>query len=114
MIGNFITVFDNDYNVLKNIKSNKIDVKKRWLILNAKVYEKNNYETYESFELDTNFNLKRINSLYSNLHSLNLIELIELRKNYKKLKYSITDVDLQIYKLVSPFFLILMCLFLRY
>ena len=113
LIGNFITVFDNDYNVLKNIKSNKIDVsKKRWLILNAKVYEKNNYETYESFELDTNFNLKRINSLYSNLHSLNLIELIELRKNYKKLKYSITDVDLQIYKLVSlPFFLILMCLF---
>jgi len=113
LIGNFITVFDNDYNVLKNIKSNKIDVsKKRWLILNAKVYEKNSYETYESFALDTNFNLKRINSLYSNLHSLNIIELIELRKNYKKLKYSITDVDLQIYKLVYlPFFLILMCLF---
>ena len=113
LIGNFITEFDNEYNVIQNIKSDKIDVsQKKWIIFDAKVYEKNNYSTFEKFSLNTNFDLKRINSLYSNLSSLNLIALFELRKNYKKLNYSITDVDIQILKLLSlPLFLVLMCLF---
>ena len=43
---------------------------------------------------------------------MNLFELLELRGNYKKLNYSIVDVDLQILKLISlPIFLILICLF---
>ena len=113
LIGNFITEFDGNYNVIKNIKSNKIDVgDKNWVIFNAKVYEGNNYSNFKTFNLETNFDLKRINSLYSNLSSLNLIELLELRSNYKKLNYSITEVDLQIFKLISlPIFLSLMCLF---
>tara|TARA_B100000900_G_scaffold410886_1_gene429526 strand:+ start:248 stop:1255 length:1008 start_codon:yes stop_codon:yes gene_type:complete len=113
LIGNFITEFDNDYKVIKNIKSNKIDVtNKTWVIFDAKIYEKNNYSAFETYTINTNFDLKRINSLYSNLSSLNLIGLFEIRKNYKKLNYSIIDVDLQILKLLSlPFFLILMCIF---
>ena len=113
LIGNFITEFDDNYNVIKNIKSDKIDVSdKKWAIYDAKVYQGNNYETFKNFEIDTNFDLKRINSLYSNLSSLNLIELLELRKNYRKLNYSVTEVNLQLLKLLSlPLFLILMCLF---
>lgn len=113
LIGNFITEFDNNYNVIKNIKSNKIDVsQEEWIIFDAKVYQKNNYSTFEKFSLKTNYDLKRINSLYSNLSSLNLIALLELRKNYKKLNYSVTEVELQILKLLTlPIFLVLMCLF---
>ena len=113
LIGNFITEFDNNYNVIKNIKSDKIDVSsKNWLIFDAKVYEGNNYENYKTLKIYTNFDLKKINSLYSNLNSLNLFELLELRQNYKKLNYSITDVDLQLLKLISlPIFLVLMTLF---
>ena len=113
LIGNFITEFDNNYNVIKNIKSDKIDIsKKNWLIFDAKVYEKNNYATFETFSLNTNFDLRRINSLYSNLSSLNLLGLYELRSNYKKLNYSIVDVDLQILNLLTlPILLVLMCLF---
>ncbi len=113
LIGNFITEFDNDYNVIKNIKSDKIDVSaKKWQIFDAKVYEGNNYKNYKTFSIETNFDLKRINTLYSNLSSLNLLELFELRQNYKKLNYSITEVDLQLLKLFSlPIYLALMCLF---
>ena len=113
LIGNFITEFDENYNSIRNIKSNKINVSKtKWLISDAKVYEGNNYTTKQRLELNTNFDLKRINTLYSNLGSMNLYELYELRKNYKKLNYSITEVDLQLLKLISfPFFLLLMCLF---
>ena len=113
LIGNFITVFDNNYKVIKNIKSDKIDVSsKKWLIFDAKVYEGNNYVDFNTLSIDTNFDLKKINTLYSNLSSLNMFELFELRNNYKKLNYSITEVDLQLLKLVSmPFYLALMCLF---
>ena len=44
--------------------------------------------------------------------SLSLIELIEMRKNYKKLNYSLTEIDLQLLKLISfPFYFILMFIF---
>ena len=113
LIGNFITEFDNNYNVIKNIKSDKIDVsKKKWLILMQKFMKKIIIQLLKNFSLNTNFDLKRINSLYSNLSSLNLLGLYELRNNYKKLNYSIIDVDLQILKLLTlPIFLVLMCLF---
>ena len=113
LIGNFITEFDQNYEAIRNIKSNKIDVsKKRWSIFDAKIYEKNNYQIEKLLTINTNFDLKRINTLYSNLSSLNLFELFELRHNYKKLNYSITDVDLQLLKLISlPIFLVLMSLF---
>ena len=39
--------------------------------------------------------LKRIKTLYSNLSSLNLIKLYELRQNYKKLNYSIEVAQLK-------------------
>ena len=113
LIGNFISEFDKNYNVIRNIKSEKIDISRNnWLIYDAKVYENNNYKKYSKLNIKTNFNYKRINSLYSNLSSLNLIELYQLRVNYKKLTYSITELDLHLLKIISyPFFLILMCLF---
>ena len=68
LIGNFISEFDKNYNIIRNIKSDKIDISKnRWLIYQAKVYTNNNYKISDFLNLDTNFNYKRINSLYSNL-----------------------------------------------
>ena len=63
-------------------------------------------------KLITNFDQERIQSLYSNLSSLNIIELFELRDNYKKLNYSLTEVNLQLLKLITyPVNLLLMCIF---
>ncbi len=110
---NFITEFDSNYNVLRNIKSKKIDVsKKEWLIYEAKIYNNNNYNTKEIIKINTNYDYKKIQSLYSNLTSLNLLDLYELRANYKKLNYSIIEVDLQLLKIISyPIYLVLMSLF---
>ncbi len=113
LINNFITIFDSEFNVTKNIMSYKIDISKNdWLIYDAKVYNKNIYTSHEVLKIKTNFDYKRINTLYSNLNSLNIFELYQLRKNYKKLNYSITEVDLQLLKLITlPLFLVLMTLF---
>ena len=48
----------------------------------CKVYEKNEYKDFAIINLQTNFDYKRIQTLYSNLSSLNLFELFELRDNY--------------------------------
>ena len=113
LVGNFITEFDSDFNVIQNIKSEKIDVSKnKWIILEAKIFKKNEYEIKKNLEFQTNFNLERINTLYSNLSSLNIINLIELRENYKNLNYSLTEIDLQLLKLLSyPIYLVLITIF---
>jgi len=113
LIDNFITEFDKNYNVIKNIKSYKIDISdQNWIIHDAKIYKNNNYEIIKYFNIQTNFNYKKIQTLYSNLSSLNFFKLLELRDNYKKLNYSITEVNLQIFKLFTfPFYLLLMTIF---
>ena len=109
LIDNFITEFNQNYDVIRNIQSKKIDIsEKKWLIYNAKVYNINEYEAREVLKIDTNFDYKRIKTLYSNLSSLNIIQLFELKENYKRLNYSLTEVNIQILKIIAfPLFLVL-------
>ncbi len=113
LIENFITEFDNDFNVIRNIQSDKIDISNvNWLILNPKIYQNNNYINKTKLNLRTNFDSKRIKTLYSNLSALSLYELYELRNNYKKLNYSVIDIELHFLKIISyPVFLFLIAIF---
>ena len=109
LIDNFITEFNKNYEVIRNVQSRKIDVsKKQWIISNAKIYNDNDYEIKEVLKINTNFNYKRITTLYSNLSSLNFFQIIELKNNYKKLNYSLTEVNMQILKIIAfPIYLVL-------
>jgi len=109
LIDNFITEFNRNYEVIRNVQSKTIDVsKKQWIISNAKIYNNNDYEIKEVLKINTNFNYKRITTLYSNLSSLNFFQIIELKNNYKKLNYSLTEVNMQILKIIAfPLYLVL-------
>ena len=62
--------------------------------------------------MSTNFDYLIIQNLFSNLSSLSILELFELRKNYKSLNYSLIEIDIQLLKLISfPFYLMLMTIF---
>ena len=113
LIDNFVTEFDNNFNLLRNIKSKKIDISnKKWFLIDTQIYEKNKKTINESLEINTHFNYETIQSLYSNLSSLSIFELYDLRQNYKNLGYSITDTNLHILKLISyPLYFMLMTLF---
>ena len=106
----FISIFDDDYNIIKNIKSDKIDIiSKEWKIYRAKILINNSIVDSEYSTLVTNFDYKLIQSLFSNLSSLSLLELFELRNNYKLLNYSTTEINVQIQKIFSyPILLMLM------
>jgi lipopolysaccharide export system permease protein len=106
----FITTFDKNFNLIKSIKSDKIDIiNNEWLIYNATIFENNVSQKSDLIRFKSNFNQKRIESLFSNLSSLSLLKLIDLRQNYKSLNYSTVDVDMQIYKIGTyPLFLVIM------
>jgi lipopolysaccharide export system permease protein len=106
----FITTFDESFNLVRSIKSDRIDIKDNvWLIYNATIFKDNTSEKSKLVKFKSNFNQKRIESLFSNLSSLSLLKLIDLRQNYKSLNYSTVDVDMQIYKVATyPLFLAIM------
>tara|TARA_B100001063_G_scaffold77945_1_gene72427 strand:+ start:1424 stop:2497 length:1074 start_codon:yes stop_codon:yes gene_type:complete len=106
----FISSFDKKFELIRSIKSNKIDIKnKEWLIYDAIIYEDNLSRKVDLIKFKSNFDQKRMESLFSNLSSLSFLKLIDLKKNYKSLNYSTTDVEIQIYKVATyPFLLVLM------
>ena len=110
LIDSIITEFDEDFNVIRNIRSNKIDIEnKEWLIYEPKIFNDKTYKTLDSLKFKSNFDYQKIQNLYSNLSSLSILELLELRKNYKLLNYSTTETDMQIHKIFSyPIYLTLM------
>ena len=109
----YISEFDKNYEIIKNIKSKKIDItNNEWIIKNAEIYIQNNKEIVNELKFNTNYNYEIIQNLFSNMSSLSFLELIEMRKNYKKLNYSLTEIDLQLLKLLSfPFYFSLMFIF---
>ena len=106
----FITTFDEDFNLIRSLKSDKIDIKNNeWLIYDVTIFEDNISKKSDLIKFNSNFNQKRIESLFSNLSSLSLLKLIDLRQNYKSLNYSTIDVDIQIYKVATyPLLLVIM------
>ena len=110
LIDTFITQFDDEYRVLNNIQAEKIDISdNNWLAYKVKLYNNNQSEKKETFVLKSNFNYEKIQSLFSNLSSLSILKLLDLRKNYLSLNYSIIEVDLELKRIISyPIYLSLM------
>tara|TARA_B110000971_G_scaffold78786_1_gene80906 strand:+ start:889 stop:1968 length:1080 start_codon:yes stop_codon:yes gene_type:complete len=90
-----ITQFNNKNVFELLITSKKVDIKnKKWKLKNANIMkEDSNQETKKDIILETNFNSQIISNLFSNLSSLNLIKLQQLKKNYKILGYSTTKIN---------------------
>ena len=113
LINNFITEFDKNYKIIRNIKTDKIDIKNNnWIVYNPEIYTKNIKTEKSEIKIYSNFTSERINSLFSNLSSLSFLELLDLKKNYELLNYSTTDINIQIQKIISyPLYLVMMTLF---
>jgi lipopolysaccharide export system permease protein len=106
----FITTFDKDFKLVRSLKSDKIDIRNNeWLIYDATIFKDNISQKSDLIKFRSNFNQRRIENLFSNLSSLSLLKLIDLRQNYKSLNYSTVDVDMQIYKIATyPILLVIM------
>ena len=113
LVNTYISEFDKNFKIIRNIKSQKINItNKEWVIKDAEIFVQNNKNVVKNLTLKTNFDYELIQNLFSNMSSLSFIELIRMRGNYKKLNYSLTDIDLQLLKLISfPIYFVLMFVF---
>jgi lipopolysaccharide export system permease protein len=105
-----IAQFDSEFNLVKIIESKKIDIsKKKWLVFDPLISIDNTSVKKKSYELETHFDKKKINSLFRNLSSLNMMQLYKLKDDYKSLGYSTKSVTSHINKLISfPFYVSIM------
>ena len=106
-----IVQFDGEFNFIQNITINKINIENKiWKSKNAILNdEKKSNQRIDDYQLNTNIDVQDINSLFSNLTSLSIFELNDLKNKYDDINYSSIEVDSAIQKIVSfPFYLMLM------
>ena len=108
-----ITQLNKDFEVQEIIHSKKVDISSyKWKIIEPLILKDNRKINLNEMFFQSNFDLQKINSLFSNLSSLTMLELVELRNNYKALNYSLTDVHSHMYKIASfPIYLTLITIF---
>tara|TARA_B100001027_G_scaffold33652_1_gene20482 strand:- start:595 stop:1602 length:1008 start_codon:yes stop_codon:yes gene_type:complete len=113
LVETFISEFDDNFKNIRNIQSDKINIESNeWLIKDAIVYNQNISSKVKNLKINSNFNYERIQTLFSNLSSLSILELLDLKKNYNLLGYSTIKVDVHLHKLSSyPLYFILIVIF---
>ena len=106
----FITQFDKNQNLIKTIQSPSVNIKSyNWRLFDVTISIENEISKLSEQKLLSNFDLKKINSLFSNLSSLTIPELIKLRNSYKSLNYSLIEIDSQLFKIFTyPIYLTLL------
>ena len=108
-----ITQLDKNFEVENIIMSKKIDISTfNWEIFEPLILKGNQQSNLSEMKFKSNFDLQKINSLFSNLSSLTMVELFELKESYKNLNYALVDINSHIYRIVSyPIYLTLITIF---
>ena len=109
-----INEFDSKFDLIRTIKSKRIDIDKfDWIIYNPSISIDNiTKNDYEKINYLTSFNSQKINSLFSNVSTLSLNKLFDVKKDYENLGYSSDEIKLHLLKLgTTPIFYGLITLF---
>ena len=107
----FITKFDKNFNIIESISSKKVDISLSEWVIESPIIFKNNKQTQikGNIKLSSHFNFDKINKSFRDLHSLNLLELLALKKENQILGYSSQEVDLHLLRIISlPIYLSIM------
>ena len=103
-----IIQLNKNFEFQNNIKADSVNIQENdWGLYNVKIIDKNNnIETINTMNFFSNFNYEEINNLFSNLASLTIWNLFELKKNYKSVNYSTTEIDYHLQRIIAYPFLI--------
>jgi lipopolysaccharide export system permease protein len=96
-----INEFDSNYNLVQVIQSKKIDIKNnKWIIYDATITKNNTTNLIgKPMVIETNFNFDKINNIFSNVSTLNIFELFDLKKDYERLGYSSVEIFIHLLEL---------------
>ena len=103
--------FNDNFQLINLISSKEINISSYEWILTKPLFFKDNKinQLEENYLIKTHFDIKKINSLFNNLYSLNFSQLLKLRNDYRSLGNSTREVDIHLHKLYSlPLFISIM------
>ena len=103
--------FDDSFKLISIIQSMEVNISKfEWVISRPLIFNNNKtIQLEKELLIKTHFNIEKINSLFNNLASLSLTQLLKLKKDYESLKYSTREIETHLHKLYSlPFFVSIM------
>ena len=108
-----ITQFDNNFSPQKYIYGKIVNIKNNdWLVKRAIIINNNVRTIEDDFSFESNFNSEKINTLFSNLTSLTIWELYDLKEEYISVGYSVKEINLHLQKIYSfPFYLTILTIF---
>ena len=98
-----INEFDSNFILIQTIQSNNIDIENNnWIVYKPKI-TKNNITTEDNDQIiiSTNFNVNKINNIFSNISTLNLSKLFNLKKEFEEVGYSTDEIVIHLLKLSS-------------
>ena len=109
-----IYTFLNDDNLLSRVNADSVDISNMvWILKNVKVFnfENSKNEKYEVMELNTNYDILKINSIFKNTHTLSFFNLVNNYHFLIKRGYNEQKLKERIHSLLSlPIYLVLMVL----
>ena len=105
-----IVQFDENFNLIQIIESKEVNIEtKNWIIINPLITKENATEKLEQLNFRSNFDIEKINNLFSNLSSMSLMQLNKLKKDYFDLGYSTVGIEVYENKIYStPIYLAIM------
>ena len=105
-----IVQFDKNFNLIQIIESTEVNIEtKNWIIINPIITKENTTEKLKQLNFESNFDIEKINNLFSNLSSMSLMQLNKLKKDYFDLGYSTVGIEVYENKIYStPIYLAIM------
>ena len=110
LYGVTISQFDKNFQIKRVIISKEVEIStNNWILNNPIVNSQNNSKSYDQIEFFSNFDEKRMLSIFDNLSSLDLLKLEELKKDYEMLGYNTEMINGYKHKLYTyPLYLAIM------
>ena len=96
-----ISELDENFELIRVIQSDKIDIKNNDWIIYEPIITKNNLSFFPNQKIifKTSFNYEKISKIFSDISTLDLKKLFELKNDYEKLGYSSNQIMIHLFKL---------------
>ena len=105
---------DKQSNLINKIVSTKANIKSnKWNLENVSFFEYENgvlkEKKFNTFEISSNYNYEKINSLFKNFDTMSFLDLVLNYKDFLKKGYNETFLNQNLHSMLSlPFFLFMM------
>ena len=98
-----ITTYDDEFRNNNSIVAKSANINNQiWKLSSVSIIDSfGKRENVSNYNFKTNFDFIKINSLFSNLESLNIIELIKQKKDFQNVGLNVSDIDLYLNKFFS-------------